>query len=296
MKLSILTGTYNRANLLKRLYESIKNNKTSDLDLEWLIMDDGSTDNTREIVESFQQEKEIEIYYFHQENSGKMRAINELVPKVTGDFIVECDSDDYFRKGAFDLIKRNSNQYNENIYAIAYLKYDQNECNIGKLFSKEQTTMFDLYFKEGEDGEKALVFNASIRKQYQYELEHNEKFITEARMFHKMDQNYQIRCVNEAIMICEYQKEGYTKNILDVFEKNPFGYYEYFKEMLNADLSGVPLKKKMYIIKHYILFCYLTNQKKPLENVKSFWNKIMVLFLLYPGYLKTSIQFSRKKR
>ena len=75
------------------------------------------------------------------------------------------------------------------------------------------STMFDLYFKNGITGEKALVYNASIRKQFEYKLEHNEKFVTEARLHHEMDLQYQVRCFNRPIMICEYQKEGYTQNI-----------------------------------------------------------------------------------
>lgn len=82
MKLSILTPTYNRAELLKRLYESIIKQK-SEIDLEWLIMDDGSNDDTKQQIDKFIKENKIHIKYFFQENAGKMTAINNLMDKVT---------------------------------------------------------------------------------------------------------------------------------------------------------------------------------------------------------------------
>jgi len=278
MKLSILTPTYNRAKTLPKLYESIKKNKIDTLELEWLIMDDGSQDNTKEVVESFMAENIISITYYHQENQGKMQALNNLVEKATGDLIVECDSDDFFYKNAFKAIAENV-VLDDEIYAYAFLKYDQNECNIGRLLPEGRTTMFDLYFKQGEDGEKALVFNSKIRKQFKHELAEGEKFVTEARMYHKMDLKYKIRGINTPFMICEYQKDGYTKNIKEIFKANPKGYYAYFKEILQMPMKNVIFKKRLYAVKHYLLFCYILKKKPEIKNA--------LIFLLYlPGKIK----------
>ena len=288
MKISILTATYNRAKLLTQLYKSLKYNLKCDVDFEWLIMDDGSTDETKKIVEQFIDEKLVDIKYFYQENQGKMSAINNLVPKANGDLIIECDSDDFFTEDAFEIIKEEyeKNKDEKDIYALCFLKYDTNGKNMGKDFKKEKTTMFDLYFKEGEDGEKALVYFSDIRKKYKYKLEHNEKFVTEARMHHEMDLNYNILCVNKAIMICEYQQEGYSKNIIEQFKKNPYGYYEYFKEILERDFSGVKFNKRLYVIKHYILFSYLTKRYQR-KDIKTFSNKLLYYILLIPGIIKS---------
>ena len=294
MKISILTATYNRASLLPRLYESIVNNVKDNIDIEWLIMDDGSTDNTKEIIQKFIEENnQLNIKYFFQENQGKMQAINNLIQYVQGDLIIECDSDDYFTNNAFEIIEKayKENESNmENYYALCFLKYNQAGENMGKTFQKNCTTMFDLYFKEGEDGEKALVFNSKIRKQYKYELEDKEKFVTEARMFHKMDERYGIICINEPIMICEYQPSGYTKNINKQFIENPYGYFNYFKEILQKDMRGVLFKKRLYAIKHYILFSTLTNQKKIIKNIKGILNKLLVIILLIPGKIMTRLK------
>ena len=239
MKFSILTATYNRAKCLPKLYESLIKNKSSNYEIEWLIMDDGSKDETENLIKDYIAKNEIEIKFFKQQNQGKMTAINNLAQYVTGEIWIECDSDDYFTDGAFDKIKDlyEKNKERKDIYAFAFLKIDQNGNNMGNTFKKEETTMFDLYFKEGGTGEKALAFITEVRKKYRYELEHNERFVTEARMYHKMDKDYKMICNNEYMMVCEYQEEGYTKNINKEFVNNPFGYYMYFYEILNGRLN-----------------------------------------------------------
>lgn len=284
MKVSVLTPTYNRAKKLRKLYESLKNNLKYEVEIEWLIMDDGSKDNTKEIVNQFVEEDSFSIRYFFQENQGKMSSLNHLVPEATGEFIIECDSDDYFTDTAFKHIKEKC-VVDEKIYAYAFLKYNQDNCNIGRLFITDGTenTMFDLYFKQEEDGEKALVFNTAIRKKYCHQLEENEKFVTEARLYHQMDKDYQIKCYNQAIMICQYQKDGYTKNIKEVFKANPKGYYAYFKEIFEHNMTSVPFQKRLYVIKHYILFAYLSNAKEPIKYVKGTFNKALYIALYLPG-------------
>ena len=304
MKVSVLTATYNRAELLKNLYNSILKNIKFGLDIEWLIMDDGSTDETKEVVHNFQSElvkentneidiNNLEIKYFHQENQGKMVAINKLVEKATGDFILDCDSDDYFTNNAFKIMKKviDESKNEKDIYGICFLKFDQNRKNMGNSFKNKKTTMFDLYFKEGEDGEKAILFKSDIRKKYKHELEHGEKFVTEARMFFKMDEKYKLVCINEPIMICEYQNDGYTKNIINEFKNNPYGYYKFFEEILQKDFKGVTFNKRLYAIKHFILFSYLTKSKKNLSKIRNIENKILFLILYLPGIVITKIKF-----
>ncbi len=289
MIISVLTPTYNRENLLGKLYNSLLENKSSNVEIQWLIMDDGSTDNSGKKIQEFSEENKIEIKYFKQENQGKMKALNELVKKATGDVIIECDSDDYFMPNAFEIVSQEweKNKERKDIYGLCFLKYDTDGNNMGNEFKKQETTMFDLYFKEGENGEKAIAFISDVRKKYQYELEKDERFITEARMYHKMDENYKMICVNKPIMICEYQKDGYTKNITKQFLENPYGYYEYFKEILQKDFKGVKFSKRLYVIKHYILFSVLTKQYQT-KTIKNFQNKILYYGLFLPGMIKST--------
>ena len=282
MKLSILTATYNRADYLPRLYKSIKNNvlKTTDLKIEWIIVDDGSTDNTKQIVQTFidenlinvnreidnmgqtvqgfEDEKIIKIKYVYEKNSGKMVAINRGMEEVTGELTIDCDSDDYFLDNAFSIIKNNATKLfeNEQLYGLCFLKQDISGNISGNIFKSNymESTMFDLYFKQDIIGEKVLVFNTKIRKSFKHEVEENEKFVTEARMYHKMDKDYKILCINEVIQVGEYLTDGYTRNISKVFTNNPKGYYKYFKEILQKGLNGMNFKKKIYVIKNFILF------------------------------------------
>ena len=89
MKISILTATYNREKLLPQLYQSLVRNSEDYSNFEWLIMDDGSTDHTEELITSWMKEGKINIQYYYQENAGKMAAINNLAKYVTGDIWFE---------------------------------------------------------------------------------------------------------------------------------------------------------------------------------------------------------------
>ena len=298
MKISILTPAYNRGDKLNKLYTSLLVNNNSNVEIEWLVMDDGSTDKTRYIVTNFIKQNIIDIKYYYQENAGKMAALNNLVKYATGDVIIECDSDDYFTVGAFDTIAKYEDKLTDEIYALVFLKYDQNGNNMGNNFPKNlyRSDMFSLYFRENITGEKALVFNSNIRKRFGYKLEADEKFVTESRMYHQMDLEYDVICINEPIMICEYQKDGYSKNIQKVFKENPLGYYEYFKEILEMDLTGVTLKKKLYIYKHYILFSVLAERNHAIRNVTGVLNKIIVAIMWIPGAIKTKAMFKEKRQ
>lgn len=296
MKISILTPAYNRGEKLNKLYTSLLVNNNSNVDIEWLVMDDGSTDKTKYIVTNFIKQNIINIKYYYQENQGKMAALNNLVRYATGDVIIECDSDDYFTVGAFDTIAKYEDKLKDGIYALVFLKYDQDGNNMGNNFPENlhRSDMFSLYFRENVTGEKALVFNSYIRKQFEYKLEADEKFVTESRMYHQMDLEYDVICINEPIMICEYQKDGYSKNIQKVFKENSLGYYEYFREILEMDLAGVTLNKRLYIYKHYVLFSILAERDHAIRNATGVINKIIVAIMWIPGLIKTKQMFNLK--
>ena len=291
MKLSILTATYNRSNYLLKLYESIKENLKYNVTPEWIIVDDGSTDDTKNIVQGFIDENKVIIKYLYQKNNGKMSAINEAVKMATGDLIVDCDSDDCFTNNSFEIIEKNAKKLiqNQELYGLVFLKSEENGKISGKEFSQKEhiTTMFDLYFKEDIGGEKIIVYNSKIRKQYSHQLEHDEKFITEARMYHKMDEKYKLLAINEVIEQGSYIEDGYTKNINKTFKESPYGYYMYFKELLQKDMRGVKISKRLYAIKHYILFGYLTKNKFNANLIKDRLNRLLYTILYLPGIMKS---------
>ena len=299
MKISILTATYNRAHDLERLYTSLVINSNSNIEYEWLIMDDGSTDKTKLIIDNFIKQNIIKIEYHYQENQGKMSAINSLMKFVTGDVIIECDSDDYFVTGAFDIINKNIDKLlsDETVYALAFLKKNESGKIDGTEFIEDnhRSDMFSLYYKEKMTGEKILVYKTEIRKKYKHILEADEKFVTEFRMYNKIDADYDVICINEAIIIGDYKNDGYVKNKKRVFELAPLGFYEYFKEILKMNLKGIPFSKKMYIYKYYIMFAILSARSDAIKNVKGSFNKIMIIILWIPISILTRKNFKRKK-
>ena len=299
MKISILTATYNRAHDLERLYTSLVINSNSNIEYEWLIMDDGSTDKTKLIIDNFIKQNIIKIEYHYQENQGKMSAINNLMKFVTGDVIIECDSDDYFVTGAFDIINKNIDKLlsDETVYALAFLKKNESGKIDGTEFIEDnhRSDMFSLYYKEKMTGEKILVYKTEIRKKYKHILEADEKFVTEFRMYNKIDADYDVICINEAIIIGDYKNDGYVKNKKRVFELAPLGFYEYFKEILKMNLKGISFSKKMYIYKYYIMFAILSARSDAIKNVKGSFNKIMIIILWIPISILTRKNFKRKK-
>ena len=298
MKLSILTATYNRANYLQKLYESIVDNLIDEMDIEWLIMNDGSSDNTNEVIEAIELKNNelypsnhFEIKFFTQQNQGKMSAINNLMQYVTGELVMDCDSDDAFVNNAFRKIyeKKDILLSDRSLYGLIFLKNESSNKLSGNKFEKEneKTTMFDMYFKQGITGEKIIVFNTDIRKKYKHELIDDEKFITEARMYHKMDENYKVKCFNEVLVQGEYLDTGYTHNIIETFKKSPKGYFEYFKEILQKNMTNVKWSKRLYALKHLILFKELCGYKR--VRINNLSNQILYYILLIPGKIKTKI-------
>lgn len=298
MKISVLTPTYNRAYILGNLYNSLLiNSKTND-NFEWLIMDDGSTDDTCKLVDSWIKEDKIDIKYYYKQNGGKMSALNDLVQYVSGDIIIEVDSDDYLADNSLEIIRKDyeSLDNSKNIYGIVYSKNLKGlNLKIDESLKDKVLTLYDIHFKYGLDFDMTITFYADIRKKFKYELENNEKFITEASMYHKMDKLYDgLLIKTDEIIICEYRQDGYTNNIINMFKKYPYGYYKYFLELINYKSDKVLLKKRIYMIKHYILFNYLTNKKMSecISKVSGV-NKLYVIFLVIPGYIYSSIKFKK---
>lgn len=256
MKLSILTATYNREKYLKRLYYSIIKNLKYGLDTEWIVIDDGSTDKTKNLIENLILENKCDIKYIYKKNNGKMSAINLGAKMATGELLVDCDSDDFFSDNAFEIILKNSEKLflNNNLYGLCFLKQNIEGKISGKNFEKNFmiSTMFDLYFKKDIQGEKILVYNTKIRKKYEHILEEGENFVTEARMYHKMDDKYKILCINEIIEIGDYLDDGYTKNYEKTIMQNPIGYKKYYEEILKKGTRGMVLKKKLHVFKNLL--------------------------------------------
>ena len=293
MKITILTATYNRCDLLPNLYKSIVQNYKTFKDLEWIIMDDGSLDDTKKVVDKWVKKEEFKIEYHYQENQGKMRAINNGMKYVTGDIVIEVDSDDYLMD---DVLAKVSEDYekldDDKVYGIAYGRklIGKDVVSMGDINNKV-LKLFEVHNKYEYDFDMSLTFKTKVRKENEYPLEYDEKFVTEARLYYKLDQKYDgMLFKDDEIIVSEYMADGYSKNIAKMFKQYPYGYYEFFKECLSySNKDNTSKHKRMYFIKHYILFSYLTHKKMKdcIKGVTGF-NKFLVTLLVIPGYIKSS--------
>lgn len=248
IKLTIFTPAYNRAHLLSRLYESVKK-QTRD-DIEWLIVDDGSSDDTKSVVDGFIAENKVNINYFYQENAGKPAAFNNGVSKAQGELFFCVDSDDLLADGAIDTIL-DIPLNNDKLAGILALKSDMENKILSDHIPEllKISTMYKLVNYHGCSGEFSLVFRTEILKDIPYPIVNGEKFITECVVYDKIDENYEMYLLDSVLTVCEYQDGGLSADSYSVMLKNPTGYKIYYSQRIDMALS---LKEKIgYIIRYH---------------------------------------------
>lgn len=243
MKVTIFTPAYNRANTLPRLYESLKLQTIKDF--EWVVVDDGSIDNTKELIENWQKENIINIRYKYQKNSGKMRAINSGVEISKGEFFFIVDSDDYITKDAVETIILEGETLPENMGGMIFRKINIVTGEItGKAYPKYKidSTPIEIVYKFGIDGDKAEVFRTRYLRETPFRVYDGEKFVPEATVWIKIGVKYKMRYIDKGIYYFEYLEDGYTNNFLKLIKNNPRGFESYYSEMLKYN---IPLKNKI---------------------------------------------------
>lgn len=258
--LTIFTPTYNRAYILPKLYDSLKNQ--TDKNFEWLIVDDGSTDNTKSLVEEWVLEKEIQIKYIKIENGGKSNAINIGVEHATGELFFIVDSDDFLTADAIEVIEKTENSYSkEQTFFIAGHCYKRSNYRTNSAITSfngkvpEFADSLELAFKYGASSDKAEVFYTAVLKKFQFPKIENNKFIPEALVWYRIAKaGYKFKVCDEAIYMCDYIEDGYTQNFKSNLKKNCKGFALFYKECLSY--SEIPLKIKIkYLIR--LLQCKL---------------------------------------
>lgn len=225
-KLTVFTPTYNRAYCLGDLYESLCRQTCKDF--LWLVIDDGSTDGTREIVAEWKEEEQIEIHYFYKENGGMHTGYNAAYDLIDTELNMCMDSDDYCADQAVEVIinqwqKRGSEEY-AGIIALDRLK---GGGVIGDGFPEDlsETTVGELYWVHHLTGDKKLIYRTDVVKRYpKYPQFEGERFVPIFCMPFMIDQDYKMLTLNEVVCIVEYREDGSTKNILKSYFQNPKGF------------------------------------------------------------------------
>lgn len=248
-KLTVLTPTYNRADYLPRLYESLK--AQTNQDFFWLVVDDGSEDETKELIESYRDET-AKVQYIEQKNAGKHTALNRGIGEITTELTFIVDSDDYLPKNAVETILRYHEKYADtpNLCGYSFLRcHADGRVNTAYFPSEELIdTYAEVRINGGIGGDKAEVFYTQILKQYPFPVFSGEKFLPEDVVWMRMSGPYQMVHINENVYICDYLEGGLTNTGKRMKIHSPRGMTLRAKIYLNDPVVCSKVKLKMMLL------------------------------------------------
>lgn len=288
--LTVFTPAYNRAYLLPRLYESLCR-QTSD-DFEWLLIDDGSSDNTKELVDQWILENKIPIRYICQENQGMHGAHNTAYKNINTVLNTCIDSDDYMTDNAVELIVQKWNSIDQQKYAglIGLDALESGEI-LGTTFTSDVSTLEDFYLNGGR-GDKKLVYRTEIVKKYpDYPLFEGEKYVGLGTKYLLIDKDYELVTLNEVLVIVEYQDTGSSRNMFFQYVKNPRGFI--YNRIVSMKYSKSK-KRKFIEAVHYISSSIMV---KKLDFLKESPEKLLTVLAIPLGILlNLYIQYKTRSR
>lgn len=225
--LTVFTPTFNRAFCLGNCYTSLVNQTAKDF--KWLIIDDGSSDNTKELVATWILENKIDIQYHYQNNQGMHGAHNTAYSLIDTELNVCIDSDDFMPDNAVEIIINNWGKIKNNSkYAgLIGLDADKNGKIIGSKMPNglTETTLTAIYNKHKVTGDKKLVLKTEIVKKYPtYPIFKGERFVPLGYLYQLIDQDYKLYPINDVLCIVEYLADGSSLNMLAQYRKHPKGF------------------------------------------------------------------------
>ena len=250
MTLTVFTPAYNRAHTIGRTYESLCRQTCKDF--EWLVVDDGSTDNTKELVEGWIKENKIPIRYIYQQNQGMHGAHNTAYANITTELNTCIDSDDFMPDDAVENIVGFWKDNGSDKYA-GIIGLDQVESGeiIGTEFPVDmvETTLQDFYLNGGK-GDKKLVYRTDVITKYPpYPLFEGERYVGLAYKYMLIVQDYTLLTLNKALVTVEYQADGSSYNMFKQYWRNPKGFAFYRKAEMVTTKS---LKRELMVCIHYV--------------------------------------------
>lgn len=274
--LTVFTPAYNRAHTIGRTYESLCRQTCKDFC--WLVVDDGSTDNTRELVESWIAEGRIPIRYIYQENQGMHGAHNTAYHNIDTELNTCIDSDDWMPDDAVEKIVTFWIDHGNDKYAgIVGLDYDHNGQLLGTLFNKSELTLKQFY-EEGGKGDKKLVYRTEVIKQYpDYPIFEGEKLVGLGSKYLMIDQDYKLLTLNEPLVMVEYQLDGSSMNIWRQNWLNPKGFIYYKKLILSLN---PPFIKRLRCCIHFVSSKLIAREYDIISDSPS---KLTTFFMLPAG-------------
>ena len=258
--LTVFTPTYNRAYILKQCYDSLCRQTCKDF--VWLIVDDGSSDNTKEIVDEWMdQDNGFEIRYVYKENGGMHTGHNKAYELIDTELNVCIDSDDYMPDDAVELIVDFWNENRDSSYSgIIALDVYKNGQVIGKELPNKKSTTLSGYYQNGGQGDKKLIYRTEVINKYPaYPEFEGEKFVPLDYKYLLADQDYELLIMNKPVCIVEYMEDGSSKNMLRQYYRNPKGFAFMRKVHMKYD-KGFVRRFKTCI--HYVSSSFISGNRR----------------------------------
>lgn len=221
---TVITPTYNRAGLLEKLYLSLESQTVKDF--LWLIIDDGSIDNTKSIVEELKEKASFPISYIYKNNGGKHTALNEGIKGITSVLTMIVDSDDRLLPNAIEDVCTIHEKYmfNKDIGAYCFLRCYSDGNPIVSLEEDEFVASYIKYrIKENRPGDMAEVFKTEVLKEFKFPEFPGEKFLSEDVVWIQIGMKYKYVFVKKSVYQCEYLEGGLTANDKAMKFSSPLG-------------------------------------------------------------------------
>lgn len=255
---TVFTPTFNRAYCLNRVFESLVNQTFRSF--EWLIVDDGSTDETKLLIENFSKKCDFSIRYIYQNNCGKHNAINKGVCEAKGAFFIIADSDDSFKPETLEVFLQNYNEVpnKESFAGIWCLVEDERGLIVGDRFPQDiwDCGVKEYYFKNNIKGEKWQMIRTEVLKKFPMpSIEIKGLYVGESIMWMAISKSYRFRCINVSL------RKYYTSvdGIMQTNHKNDsvkwYGYYLQFHYLYKEFAEYFNLSPIFYL-KGMVLYQY----------------------------------------
>lgn len=283
--LTVFTPAYNRAHTLPRTYESLCQQDCKDF--LWLIVDDGSTDETAELVKTWQQrDNGFEIQYIYKENGGMHTAHNTAYENIDTELNVCIDSDDRIAMGAVKKIRDTWKCVRDKGYAgIIALDSDFSGEIIGKGFPKGMTeTTLGGYYAGGGKGDKKLIYRTDVIKETPpYPVFPGEKYVGLAYKYTLIDQKYKLAVLDDIICEVEYQADGSSGTMWKQYLKNPRGF-----AFIRITAMQYPTSTKRLVME-CIHYCSSSQIAKNKNYIKESPRKLLTILCTPLGWIWTGI-------
>lgn len=221
--ISVITPTYNRGYILDKAYESLL--RQTNNNFEWLIVDDGSTDDTKTKVNEYINDNKINISYYAKSNGGKHTALNLGIQKAKGELILILDSDDYLTNDAIEIALKYYKKYEDNkdIAGISFLRKIKNPVYTTISFNECIANPIDFKYNNNNLSDMCEVFKREVLLKYPFPVFENERFLSEAVVWNEIALKYNMVYVPIEIYCTEYLDDGLSKNWIKSVIKCPLG-------------------------------------------------------------------------